>query len=194
MIRRKRAPAIIVAGMAATMALPTAEPMAATPPADPLSSFTALDAADLSRHRGGLSVGNLKLDFAIRLETTLQAAGEVVGLRTTVRLNDQADGIRSAQTVVAGAADTSTSGLATSNLPGGVHVNLGGNEAQILHQLGEHGIDAVIANTIDGATIANNLAIDITAPRFSGITGTFLSRSRISNIGREAGLRGLGRP
>lgn len=191
---RRRARTPLVAGLAALMVLPAVGLMAATAPADPLASFAALDAGDLSRHRGGLSVGNLRLDFAIRLETTLQAAGEIIGLRTIVRLNDQADGIRSARTVVAHGGDTPGSGLTTTDLPGGVSVNLGGNEAQILHQLGEHGIDAVIANTIDGATIASNLAIDITAPRFSGITQTFLSRSRIANIGRDVTLRSLVRP
>lgn len=168
-----------------------------SPPAaaavDPLDRFTPLAAEELSRLRAGLWVGTLKLDFAVRLETTLQRAEETFALRTTLRLNDQGDGFHSVHTEVAsapggGAALTSTA------VPNGIEVQLGPDTTRIVHAITEKGVEAVIANTMDGVSIDNDLNLDITLPQFSGVTQTFLSRSRVSHIARDVGLYGLLRP
>lgn len=185
----------VIAG--AALAWPAA-PRSAAAAVDPLAGYAPLDAGTLGQMRAGLWVGNLKLDFAVRLETVLRQAEELIALRTVLRLNEHADGFQSARTEVAssGPSGASSAEVAaeTSGTPKAVELTLGPDITRMVHSITKNGAEAIVANTADGVTISHDVNLDITLPQFNVVTQNFLTRSRIARIARDAGLGGLVRP
>ncbi|HSV30099.1 MAG TPA: hypothetical protein VLL76_11090 [Candidatus Omnitrophota bacterium] len=177
---------LTAAAVIAATALPD-HAYAMTPPGDPFADFETVGRAELGDLRGGMMINGIPVDFAVVIRTTVEGALAANGLQTTVAVNDQG-GIGAISTAAIGA-----DGAVAGGGPSGVTMTLNGGGTSILHQVIDGQVQAMIANTVDRATISHQTQVNVTMPGFNEMTRTYFAHSHANALSRDSVMVGLGR-
>lgn len=176
--------------LAATAALPAS---AALPADDPFADLAPLENEKLAELRGGIDIGGMKFDFAVRIRTTIadaMANAGVFGMTTRLRLDDSG---HLAHTVTTPLPGTPAAAVTTTEVPGGIEVQTGNDASQVIHQVTTDHIAVLAQNAANGVSIASDASFDVKVSNFSHVSMDRATNARLHGISRDLGTLGLGR-
>lgn len=161
-VRVRTMPAVL-AGAALLMAAP-----GASAGGDPFAGRAAVAAGDLASQRGGMMIGDIPVDFAVVVKTTVSdATDRPTVLETT--LNPAAGPV----------AATVTAAL--------------GQATQVVQQISPGQLQTLVSNAANGVSIDHSTTINARLPTIRQASQQFAARLQAAGLAVDAALSGLRR-
>ncbi len=200
---------------ATAWALLVAAPSGAFASEDPFAGLAALDQGQLASHRGGMMIGDIPVNFAVTIRTTVQQATRpLTTLQTTLVIDNS--GRLAGSTTTVGMAAPGNPAVAPGGMPisvstgpaapalssadpaanirnGGTTTVAIGNATNVIQQISSNQVQTLIANAANNVSISHSTSINAVLPSFLQANKAFTSQFQAAQLGYQAALAAVRR-